>query len=222
VKGHHLFKHVKCLFIDFDGTLVDTIPILFKNYLAFLKTFGYEGTQKEFESLIGPSIEEFVPILKERYLLSESSHKLTQVYLDGLADQYKEEARLLNGALDFLTLATRLNLPMTLVTSSSYSLIEKSLDALDLKKFFSHLITGDQVKKTKPDPEIYLRALKICRVSPLESLAIEDSFNGLTAAIKAHIPSIAIKNPLLVQVPPEVKMTEDWPTFTRLLATQTT
>ena len=221
MKRHHLFEHVKCLFIDFDGTLVDTIPILFKNYLVFLKRFGHEGSQQEFESLIGPSIEEFVPILKERYLLAESSHTLTQAYLEGLADQYKEEARLLNGALDFLTLAQHLKLQMTLVTSSSYSLIEKSLEALDLKKFFCHLITGDQVKKTKPDPEIYYRALKICRVSPHESLAFEDSLNGLKAAIEAHIPSIAIKNPLLVQVPPEVKMTEDWPTLTRLLA-QTT
>lgn len=209
-------KALQHLFIDFDGTLVDSVPLLYQNYLMFLKSYGHAGNLKEFEALMGPSIEEFIPLLKQSYHLPKNLHTLTMEYTQGLAARYQTEAKLMTGAQIFLDLALSLPFQMTLVTSSSYSLIEGSLDELQLKKYFSHIVTGDQVKKTKPDPEIYLLALHVCEALPENSIAIEDSFNGISAALGASLPTIALLNQHLSEIPPQAMTVNSWPTLTQL------
>lgn len=204
------FLRLKFVYIDFDGTLVDTVPILFDNYSKFLKKYGREGSLKEFQSLMGPAIEEFIPILMQHHRLPHNPQELIDAYLEGLAERYKEETQLIQGSQQFLDYIQELGLKMVLVTSTAYPLIEGSLEKLKLKQYFTYIITGEQVKKTKPDPEIYLWALKTCSVLPEEVLAIEDSSNGILSAVQAHIPTIAIKNEHLLKVPEQAMSVNNW------------
>jgi beta-phosphoglucomutase len=204
------FDLLKYLLIDFDGTLVDTIPILYTNYQKFLKRYGREGSLEEFVSLMGPSIEEFVPQIKDKYGLPGTDQELIRAYSAGLSARYEEEALLLQGARDFLDYIHSIGIKMALVTSSSYSLIEGSLDNLRLKPYFEHVIAGEKVKKTKPDPEIYFLALKTCGIKSAQALSIEDSYNGLLASLKAGINTIAIQNKHLTRLPEESMSVENW------------
>ena len=204
------FRKLKFIFIDFDGTLVDTVPLLFDHYSNFLKKYGQKGTLEEFKSLMGPAIEEFIPILQARHTLPQNPQELVQVYMQGLDERYKQEAKLIKGSKEFLEYAKTLDLTLILVTSTAYPLIEGSLENLDLKKYFNHIITGDKVKKTKPDPEIYLLALKTCSAKSEEALAIEDSYNGLLSSMQANIPTIAIQNEHLLKMPHQVMIIKNW------------
>ena len=210
------FQQLKYIFIDFDGTLVDSIPLLFNNYMAFLKKYEKEGSLKEFESLMGPSIDEFVPILAKRYGLTAHLQDLLSAYKNGLAERYKKEAKIIEGAKEFIVYAHHLGINLALVTSSDYFLIKDCLDELLLTNDFKYIITGEKVHKTKPDPEIYQLALKICSVLPEEVLTIEDSFNGLLASLAAHLPTIAIKNPHLNQFPAQIMPVNHWNELTNL------
>ncbi len=204
------FRDLKYIFIDFDGTLVDTVPILFDNYSKFLKKYDRKGSLEEFQSLMGPAIEEFIPILIERHQLKQNPQELIQIYTQGLADRYTQEAKLLPGALGFLNYIKDLGLKMALVTSTAHFLIEGCLEKLQLKNYFNPIITGEKVKKTKPNPDIYLLALKNCLVRPEEVLTIEDSYNGLLASIRAKIPTMAIQNIHLLEIPEQAMLVKNW------------
>lgn len=201
---------VKYLFIDFDGTLVDTVPLLYENYLSFLKKYGKNGSLEEFISLMGPAIAELIPILKKKHCLEDAEQELVLAYTKDLIKRYTDDAQLIKGAKAFLDFAKKQGLSMTLVTSSSWSLIEGGLKRLNLTSYFDHFVTGEKVKKTKPDSEIYLYALKIASASCANSLAIEDSYNGILSALGANLPTIAIQNAHLIKVPPQVKLVSNW------------
>lgn len=204
------FAHLKFLFIDFDGTLVDSVPFLYEHYSNFLKKYEREGSLEEFKSLMGPAIPEFVPLLKARHKIEEDLPKLIHVYTEELADRYKEEAQLIKGSQLFLDYAKTLGLKMVLVTSSAYSLIEGSLEKLKLHQYFEHFVTGEKVQKTKPNPEIYLHALKVCSATPKQVLAIEDSYNGILSSMRADIPTIAIFNDHSLNVPEGAMLVKNW------------
>ncbi len=72
-------KKVSCrgVLFDFDGTLIDSISILFDVYSKFLSKYGFEGTLKEFNELNGPSLKEIITILKIKYSIkiNEDSDK---------------------------------------------------------------------------------------------------------------------------------------------------
>lgn len=211
---------VKFIFIDFDGTLVDTVPLLFENYSRFLKKYGKNGTLEEFGALMGPAIEEFIPILMEKHQLPKNPNELLHAYMEGLSERYKQDAKLMKGAEQFLVYIKERGLKMALVTSSSYELIKGSLENLKLQAYFDYIITGEKVKKTKPDPEIYLLALKTCGANLQNTFAIEDSTNGVLASLGAHIPTIALKNDHLKNIPNEVILVKDWDDLLTLLRNQ--
>lgn len=204
------FKKLKFIFVDFDGTLVDTIPILYDNYANFLKKYNREGSPEEFKSLMGPSIEEFVPTLKVRHGLSDNSQELISAYTHNLADRYTREAKLIKGARQFLEYTKAHGFRLTLVTSSAYPLIEGSLKKLNLEQYFEYMVTGEQVQKTKPDPEIYLLALKISSAKPEQTFTIEDSYNGILSSVRAHIPTVALQNEHLLNPSPEAMIVKNW------------
>lgn len=204
------FEELKYIFIDFDGTLVDTVPLLFEHYIHFLKKKGHVGSMEEFQSLMGPAIEEFILILKKKYQLRETPEELIQAYTEGLAERYRQGAKLIKDSKQFLDYAKTIGMQLALVTSTAYFLIESTLEALDLKKYFNRIVTGEKVKKTKPDPELYLLALQMFSASPEQALTIEDSYNGILASLSAHIPTVAIKNKHLVKTPPQTMLVENW------------
>jgi putative hydrolase of the HAD superfamily len=72
--------------------------------------------------------------------------------------------------------------------------VEKHLKRFRLDAYFSVIKTKDDVREVKPDPELYLRVLEALRLKPEEAVAIEDSVNGSTAALRAGIPCYIIPN----------------------------
>lgn len=204
------FKELKVVFVDFDGTLVDTVPLLYNHYANFLKLYDREGSLEEFTSLMGPAIHEFIVILKDRHNLPPTPEELTVSYTHGLAERYKQEAKLMENSEQFLKYAKEMGLELALVTSSAHSLIGGCLDQLQLKKYFDYLITGEKVKKTKPDPEIYFMALKTCSAAPHQAVSIEDSYNGILSSLAANVPTIVLKNKHLTIVPSKAMLVNSW------------
>ena len=186
------------IFIDFDGTLVNTVPMLYQNYLSFLRHFSYFGTKEEFSELMGPSIKEFVPILKKKYHLKPSNQELYKLYLKNLPQSYKF-VEYMPGALEFLKYAKENHFCLSLVTSTPKELLDYAIEPLKLNHYFSLIITADNVKKTKPSPEIYLLALKNNHIKSDQAITIEDSFNGIVASKNAHIQTIALQEKTFFQ-----------------------
>ena len=86
------------------------------------------------------------------------------------------------------------NYKYALVSSSGHKLIDKYIKHLDLFKKFNIIITGDDVKKGKPNPDGFLLAINKLNSNVDNSLVIEDSKNGILAAKNGNIRSVFIED----------------------------
>jgi HAD superfamily hydrolase (TIGR01509 family) len=174
---------LKAVFVDLDGTLADTLSPLYTLFCDLLRPYGVKGTKREFRELMGPSLREIVAILKSRYPIQEAS--FLQEYYKGVKKLYAN-SELFPHALETLNSMKRKGLALFLVTSATKKLAALFLERHGLLKLFEGVVTADELAG-KPSPAIFKKALKVAKVEPAEAIAIEDSPQGVEAALSAGI-----------------------------------
>lgn len=180
-------KQPRALLVDMDGTIVDSLPILFHVYRDFLHQFGHVGTSQEFLTLIGPSIPEIVFILKDRYHLKGEFNSLLDCYQKGLLDTYRHQVQTFPQVREVLIYAKAMKFKLALVSSAEEEVVDACLQGLSLDSFFDVIVAKTPSSKSKPAPDLYLKALNILKIHSNACIAIEDSKNGVTASTSANI-----------------------------------
>jgi len=199
------FKNVKAVIFDMDGLLLDTEPIAFNAINHALKQHGKnELSLEQFKLLIGKVAQDTNSILCELYGSSldiTNVRKLSSAYI---REHISEKgAKIKVGVLELLKKLEDLKLKKIVASSSSYNQVILKLKSADLLDRFENFVSGDQVQKGKPAPDIFLRAAELLNEKPECCLVLEDSIAGAQAAISAKIPLIII--PDLLEPPPEIK-----------------
>lgn len=184
--------NLRAVLIDLDNTLIDSLPALFQVYQRFLTHHGKKGTKEEFDKLIGPSIEEIAEKLRVQYNLPGTSKELSNLYVTMIMLQGFQGTELFPGARFFLEEAKRRKMALGLVTSGTKPLVKQCLDPLGITDLFDVVVTAEDVKRAKPDPELYRVALTLLQVAPQEVVVIEDASAGVKAAREAGIEKIAV------------------------------
>ncbi len=172
---------------DFDGVIADSVSSLSNVYFDFLKKFGVNGNEEEFNLLNGPKLSEIVHFLKEKYKIDKDEKLLLDLYLGKISSAYKN-IKLNNGIKEILELLRGKKIKTVLASSSKKEEIVAVLDRYNLNDLFDFIITGDDVQEAKPSPEIY-NAVKN-KYQGNDYYVIEDSENGLKAAIAAEMKTI--------------------------------
>ncbi len=180
------------LFLDFDGTLADSLHTLKEVYLTFLKDFGIEGTQAEFDILNGPPLNRVVEILKETHKLSGSADKLLKKYIQTMQGTYQNVIPS-KGAKEVLEAARKNGWFVAVVTSNSGLLVKHWLQRADLGSNISLIIGVENVTEAKPAAEPYMKALSSLNCDAKNSYAVEDSQTGFQSARAAGIPTFLIQ-----------------------------
>lgn len=208
-------KPPKVVFIDFDGTLVNSVPALYHAYEMFLLSQGGHPSLEEFTFLNGFSLREIVDYLIHRHQLQLPFITLYPLYQKKVAEEYVKEISLFSGAKEFLLYATQQGLRLVLVTSSQRVLVEPLLHSLTVFSLFERIVTADGLSKSKPDPAIFLLALQESAVTADEAIVIEDSPNGVAAAVAAGINTLVLRQlekHFLLHIPPgpKVHLLNNW------------
>lgn len=183
---------IKALLIDLDGTLADSLPLLYRVYCGFLSGYGFEGTEQEFASLNGLTLLEVMKALVKKYSLSEEPERLVEHYKGTLDHAYKQGLDIFPFAKSCLIYAREKGFRLALVTSAKKELAAAFLQQHGLT--FDEVITPGEQDRGKPSPDIYLRALRTLQIAPEEALAVEDAAHGLTAARAANIRTVHFQN----------------------------
>ena len=180
------------LFLDLDGTLADTLPMLRRVYVRFLDEFGVQVGDEEFGTINGPPLNQVVEILKNRHQLTASVETLLERYIHLVRENYLD-APPSDGAVELLTAAVRNGWSCAVVTSNAEAITREWLERNDLSKSIFAVVGKESVRIGKPDPEPYLVALSRCDCRPDGSIAVEDSNVGIAAASAACIPTFAYR-----------------------------
>ncbi len=180
-------------FFDMDGLLFDTERLAIQ--IIMRKTFeqGFFLSWETYCKVTGCNYQEVLRLVYEEAGTNYPYPQIweeTEIELQSLAQ--KGKIPLKTGASSLLETLHSHNKVCWLVTSSHQKIAKSLLKHANLLHFFSGLTTGDQVANSKPNPDIYLKAMQEAKATPSESLAFEDSINGATAAISAEIPTIII------------------------------
>jgi len=176
----------KGLFLDFDGTLADSIAAMRDTYERFLAVHEATGSEAEFQSLNGPPLAEVVRRLRERHRLAPPLAELHRQYQRMLAEAH-ELIRPSAGARRLLAAARARAYRVAVVTSADSAAVNAWLTRHELQPFVAGVVGGDSVARGKPDPEPYNQALHLLGCEARNSLAIEDSPIGAAAAVAAGL-----------------------------------
>lgn len=175
-----------CVLIDFDGTLINSIASLYKSYYELVALYGIEGNKEEFNSLNGPSTFEIVEILKTKHELPHEVNDIYSSYVKIINNNYST-SEAFSDSERLLSFLYQQGKKLILVTSSRAEVCLPILDRLDWKKYFIDFVWGENVKHSKPSPDIYLEAIRRAGLPKNNIVVIEDSINGVKSAHSAGL-----------------------------------
>jgi len=195
---------ISALILDMDGVIVDTEPIHVDSFRVFLKKRAIVAPEDFLLGLIGHSVEENVKEIRRTYFSGQYSdmgndvREREDIYLDLLkASAIKPQP----GLEKLVKYCLKAGIKLALASSSIREQISVILDKLHVQSgntlnyhaVFSEIVSGEDVIRKKPAPDIYTLALSKMGVKHSQGLAVEDSPAGIQAAQAAGLKCIAIR-----------------------------
>src|SRR5260370_762574 len=184
----------KGVVFDFDGVIVDSHPVHKRAWRRFFESVGRTATEEELQFVLdGRKRDEIL-----RHFLGDLDAELIIIYGRRKEQFFRDEAgevQTVDGLLSFLEDLEDAGVAMGVASSGSKSRVSFLLDRLDLTKYFQVVVTGDEVKKGKPDPSIFLTAAQALEEDPGELLPFEDPVSGVESAKAAGMKCVGIAQP---------------------------
>lgn len=186
---------IKAIIFDFDGLIIDTESVWYESYKETLRSYQFDLPLAQFGECIG-SDETVLSTYFKKHLgencdVEEIETRAFDIYKTKMNSP---EARI--GVLDYLQEASNTGYKIGLASSSSKAWVTKYLEELGLLDFFEVIVTRDDVKKVKPAPDLYLKAINDLNINSSEAIAFEDSLNGSIAAMTAGLKCVIVPNPV--------------------------
>ena len=192
---------IQGLVFDFDGLLVDTEGPAYDSWQEIYGNYGHELPLSVWGAVIGGSGREFDPCA---YLEAQVGQPLDcdAIHRQRWARKLRltNDQPLLPGVLSYLADAKRIGLKLAVASSSSHRWVDGHLDRLQVRAYFDAIICADDVAHVKPDPALYQTAPQALNVHSHVAIAFEDAPNGLLAAKRAGLFTVAVPNPLTGQL----------------------
>ncbi len=188
---------LKAVLFDLDGLLTNTEELHLEAWRRALRERGVEVTPEEYAELwirrgLGPR-----DVLKLKKLEGKLDVEALMRRKDELFRELAERhLALLPGALELLRALKAKGLKLALVTSARRPAVDVVLDRLKLRDFFDVIVTNEDVRRSKPDPEPFLVAAERLGVRPSDCVVLEDAEKGVVAAKRAGMRVIAVPNGL--------------------------
>lgn len=175
---------------DMDGVIIDSEVIYIDFFKKVLQDFDVEISEEDLFSLAGLSQQKTDEFLKSKlHRKPEEVYNLMKKYIDD--DKINYSSIVMDGFYPLLKELKRKNFKITLASSSPKKTINNVLEELDIKDEFDAVISGEDFKESKPNPEIYIKTCEILGVRPKDAIAIEDSDYGIDSAKNAGLTVIA-------------------------------
>ena len=185
-------RKVELVIFDMDGLIFDSEKVSYDSWVEAAKIFNINFDMKIFYKLLGTNHESV-----RNTLIDEFGDKIN-------VDDYIEERRKINfskiangverkeGVEELLEYLTEKNIKKAVATSSNRELALNLLSKADILHYFDYVLCGDEVTKSKPDPEVFLNVAKKLKVNPENCMVLEDSEAGTIAGSRGRMKVIII------------------------------
>ncbi len=196
---------ITALIFDFDGLILDTETAEVRTWQNIFDELRYPFPYDEFIQTVGGyGISTFDPALHLHEITNGSLNE--EVMRLRFRNESGDEIRrspILPGVTDIIAEAKRQHMKLAVASSSPHSWVDTHLTRLNLFQQFDKIICSDDVPpgRTKPNPDLFLKALEQLNVGANEAMAFEDSPHGVEAANAAGIAVVLAPNPTTSLLP---------------------
>jgi HAD superfamily hydrolase (TIGR01509 family) len=188
-------RRFDAIIFDMDGVLIDSEPLHFEVLNQVLAADGHALGRAENEEFIGVTNETmWQRLIARRGLLRPMADYQAQ-FDEILLSVLLEPRDPAPGVMALVQRGRDLGMRLGVASSSRRMWIDATLRALGLSAAFDTVISGDDVERGKPDPQIYLLAAQRLGIAPRRCLAIEDSPHGVQSASAAGMAVLGIRTP---------------------------
>lgn len=182
---------------DMDGTLVDTESYWMTAETRLVESFGGTWTHEQALQLVGAGLEDSARVFQTAGVRM-GVHDIVDHMTDDVMRQLATTGVPFRpGARELLTSLRDAGVKTALVTMSLRRMAEAVVDLIDFEAF-DVIIAGDDATRPKPFPDPYLQACEALQLSPVDTVAIEDSSTGVRAAVASGAAVIGV--PLMVSI----------------------
>lgn len=185
---------VKGIIFDFDGVIVDSEPYWEIADRVIVRQEGKNFLPEAKLQIMGLSPIESIRILCNMHNIMTSPEQMLARREELMKKFYDNIIDLNYGAYELLEYLYDKGIKIALASSTPYKLFAKALKRLKIDKFFSCIVTAEDIIKSKPDPEIFLKTQRFMNLNREELIIVEDSRAGVQGAKNAGIKVIWLKN----------------------------
>ncbi len=185
-------KVIKAVIFDLDGVLIDSVDLHCKAFMQAFREFGIKGDRKRVKEMLGESALQIIKKSALRDLTNEEAiairDRKTEIYQSLLGENPGKVVA--PGARELLEKLKKMGLKIGLATGTRKTNVDNVLPFIGR---FDAIVAVEDVKRSKPDPEIYTKAIEKLGVKPTEAVVVEDAVYGVLAGKRAGAKVIAIE-----------------------------
>ena len=189
---------MKALIFDMDGVIIDSEPGSMEQILAFVRSKRPEVTRKELYQIVGRTSRDVWTRIAgvigwdKDWLATRTEYREVWQPAHTHTVNYHEIFR--PAGLGILMWAKEKEMRTGGASSTAYEKVKTILTQVGVAPYLDVIVSGEQFKESKPNPEIYLKTAQLLGALPKECIAIEDSTVGITAAHRAGVKVIALRD----------------------------
>ncbi|MEM7549447.1 MAG: HAD family phosphatase [Bacteroidota bacterium] len=180
---------LKAAIFDMDGVIVNSEPLHRQAYYNMFQEVSIEVSEELYDSFTGKSTINICKQLKKMFNTAQTAEELVQIkrhYYNTIFEKDKT-FDLIKGVRSLIQNYHDNGLTLVLASSSSMSNIDRIFNRFNLNPYFKDKVSGADLAVSKPNPEIFIKAIKSTGFSTEECIVIEDATNGIEAAKSAGI-----------------------------------
>lgn len=190
-------KSCDAVIFDMDGVIFDSERLVLECWEKIGAEYHLEGMREAFLPCIGTNNTRTREIVLEYYgenfPYDEFCRESSRLY-HSIVDQGGLPVK--TGVRELLSYLQDNRVPVAVASSTRLAVVTQELQQAGLYRYFSIVMGGDQLKRSKPEPDIYLMTCEKLGVRPDYSYAIEDSYNGIRSAYSAGMKPIMVPDML--------------------------
>lgn len=194
---------------DVDGTLIDSMTVWWDVVVDFYKSHGVELSYNEACEYKELTMNESIPMIKERLNLSETFEELSETFKNMGLEQYKTSVGLKDGADKYLKKLHDNGIKIALATSGYEELCRCAFVRLGIWQYVDACAFSSEVGVNKSNPDVYLLAAERIGIPPEECTVYEDIVTGIGGAKKGGFKTCAIYDDTNVDETNELKQLAD-------------
>ena len=183
---------IKAVIFDMDGVIFDTEMVYLKVWSKVFEKYGYKMTKDIYSSVLGTGRGNVKKVFLSCF---GNDLPIDDMYIEkdeNLSKEVDKGIPLKHGVYEILEYLKENNFKIALATSAITERAFKQLEQANIKNFFNAVVCRDEVKETKPNPDIFLKTADKLSISPEQCIVIEDSSAGIEAAFNAGMIPIHV------------------------------